>query len=451
MNCLRIALYLSLVSCLTGCDLVPQPPNEGDSLDTTLRALLAANQVTPLVKPDVDAAKVRLGQALFFDKIVSGNRDISCGTCHAPAASTSDGLPLSKGVGGSGLGPARAAPLDSQGNPIFIPRHSPDVFNRADFTTLFWDGRVHRDANGDFSTPAHENLLPGLDSALAAQAMFPVTSRAEMRGSAGTNELADLADDDLPGIWSGIMDRLQAIPEYSDLFEAAYPGTPQIERTFAHAANAMAAFEIDHWTLIDSPFDEYLLGDDSTLSDSQKRGAILFFDKADCGTCHTGPLLTDELFHNRVIPQLGPGKGHGADGLHDFGREGVTEDIADRFKFRTPPLRNVTATAPYMHDGAYVALEDAVRHMLDPRGAAQQYAAAYLAKLPEELQSLYRAEQLSEIIAVSDPAETKAVALSDAEFSDLVAFLESLTSPRLGELFVKDIPESVPSGLSLAD
>ncbi len=432
---------------VTGCPEI-LPGTEDSVVDESLRAVLDDAAVTPVTKPTVDAPKVKLGQMLMFDKILSGNRNISCATCHHPAVGTGDGLSLSKGQGGVGLAQSRSTPLGADGQPILIPRNAPDVFNRGDFDTMFWDGRVHRNDDGSFTTPAGEQLPPGLDSALAAQAMFPVTSREEMRGHVGENELADLPDDDLPGIWVGLMARLLAIEEYRDLFDAAYPGTVESVLTFAHAANAIAAFEVDHWTLDDSPFDHYLRGDDSAMSSSSKRGALLFYGEAGCATCHSGPLLTDQEFHAVSVPQLGPGKGHGDDGLSDFGREAVSGDASDRYKFRTPSLRNVAATGPWMHDGAFTDLEATVRHMLDPITAASAYDQTQLAP---EFRALYHAEQTPAIVAAIDSDELSAVTLTDEEVADLMAFLHALTSPSAASLPMVDIPDRVPSGLPLAD
>lgn len=428
---------------LAGCGVVI--PGAGSDKDATLRAALASAGVEAISKPATDSAKVTLGQALFFDKELSGNRNISCSTCHTPAAFTGDGLPLSKGQGGIGLGPSRAALLDDDGNPIHIPRNAPDVFNRADFNTMFWDARVTQHADGSFTTPAGDALLAGLESALAAQAMFPVTSNAEMRGTPGENELADIPGDDLPAIWVALMDRLLALGEYVQLFTAAYPEVATEDLTFVHAANAMAEFEIDHWTLTESPFDQYLRGDDSAMSASARDGALLFYGQAGCSACHSGSLLTDELFHNRCVPQLGPGKGDGESGLFDFGRARETDNDADRYRFRTPPLRNVAATGPWMHDGVFTTLEAVVRHELDPVASARAYDPS---QLSAEFQDVFRADQTEAILGNPD---AESITLTDAEVADLVAFLNALTDPGLGALSTMDIPESVPSGLPLAD
>jgi cytochrome c peroxidase len=447
----RHAAALIAGACLlagASCGLFPAPglmPTPSP-LDALLRLLLAANGARAVEAPVADAAKVELGRALYFDKLLSGNRNISCATCHHPLLGTGDGLSLSIGAGGSGLGPARTAPV-AGGHPVFIPRNAPDVFNREGFDVMFWDGRVRKNEDGSLTTPAGADLLPGLDSALAAQAMFPVTSDAEMRGLPGENELADIPDGQIRAIWAGLMARVLAIAEYRDLFAAAYPGVPADQLTFAHAANAIAAFEVADCTLTDSPYDRYLRGDDSALSAAQKRGAMMFYGAAGCAHCHAGPLMSDQQFHNIGVPALGPGKGDGPGGTADFGRERVTGDAADRYRFRTPPLRNVAATGPWLHNGAYTDLHSVVRHHLDAVRAAGAYDPA---QLDPRLQPLVHGDQTSAIVAVVDPDLPGAI-LGEREIDDIVAFLESLTAPSLLGMAEASMPARVPSGLPLGD
>lgn len=421
--------------------------------EAQLRRLMRAAAVEPADPgPPPAPALVALGRALMFDKELSGNRDVSCATCHHPLLHTGDALSVSIGTGGSGLGPART--LGAGRN--LIPRNAPEVFDRGlpQWRVMFWDGRVAADAAGGFVSPAGAALPDGLDNVLAAQAMFPVTSADEMRGAAGdrdvfgaANELALLAADDFPGIWAALMRRLLAIPEYVDLFAAAYPGVPAEALGFEHAANAIAAFEIDAWTLLDSGWDRYVAGDDSALSDAAKRGAVLFLGDAGCAECHRGVLLTDQEFHDVGAPQVGPGKGEEAP--LDFGRGRVTGDPADRWAFRTPPLRNVALTGPWMHDGAYTTLEGAVRHALDPAAALRSYDAMQLAP---DLRATVQddAATIAAILANLDPAVAEPRRLSDAQVADIIAFLESLTDPAAGDLS-RDVPSSVPSGLPVAD
>ena len=194
---------------------------------------------------------VQLGRALAFDPILSGNRNMACMTCHLPAFATGDGKNLSIGEGGIGLGTNRTL-----GRGVFIPRNAPPLFNLAGLNQLFWDGRVSVDAAGAFHTPANTQVTPAMTQvfefgAVSAIGLFPVTSRTEMRGQDNIaittggftrNELAQIPDSNFTGIWSAVMARLGAIPEYRQLFEAAYPGTPFSSMTFAHASNAMAGF-----------------------------------------------------------------------------------------------------------------------------------------------------------------------------------------------------------------
>ena len=421
--------------------------------DAQLHKLMRAADIEPAVAGPAPApAKVALGRALMFDKVLSGNRDTSCATCHHPLLHTGDALSVSIGTGGSGLGPART--LGDGRN--LIPRNAPEVFNRglAQWRTMFWDGRAGVDATGAFVSPAGADLPDGLDNVLAVQAMFPVTSADEMRGAPGDhdvfgapNEVAVLAATDFPGIWAALTARLLAIPEYVDLFAAAYPGVPAESLGFQHAANAIAAFEIDAWTLLDSDWDRYVAGDDSSLSDGAKRGAVLFFGDAGCGECHRGVLLTDQEYHDVAVPQVGPGKG--AEAPLDYGRGRVTADAADRWAFRTPPLRNVALTGPWMHDGAFTTLEGAVRHSLDPAGSLLSYDASQLAPA---LQGTVQDDPatIAAILASLDPAVAAPHRLSDAQVADIVAFLESLTDPAAGDLS-RDVPAEVPSGLPVAD
>ena len=428
-------------------------PGGASDLDTQMREALAQAHVTPLSPlPAKDPALVRLGQALMFDKVLSGNRDISCATCHNPASATSDGLSLSIGTGGAGAAGARVL----SAAPQFTPLNSQELFNRgyAEFANMFWDGRVFQAGNGDFHTPAGAQLPAGLSSALAAQAMFPVTTRLEMRGRAGDldrfgapNELAQLGDDERPAIWAALMNRLLAIPEYVSMFQAAYPAVPPAELGFQHAANAIAAFEVEAFTSVNSPLDRYLGGDEGALSEAEKRGALLFFGKAGCGSCHLGPQLTDQLFHSIGVPQVGPG--FAPESPEDHGRERVTGAAGERYQFRTPPLRNVELTGPYMHDGAYTTLQAAVRHYLNTNTALRSYDAA---QLREDLRASHVSDPstLDAMASTIDALVQSPLALSDAEVDDLVAFLRSLTDPTARDLS-GTIPSSVPSGLPVGD
>jgi cytochrome c peroxidase len=286
------------------------------------------------------------------------------------------------------------------------------------------------------------------------QAMFPVTSRDEMRGKAGDvdvfaqpNEIALLADSDFTGIWAALLQRLLRIPAYVALFNDAYPEAATGELGFQHAANAVAAFENATWTLLDSPWDRYVAGDHSALSENAKRGALLFLGKAGCADCHSGNLLTDQQAHDIAVPQVGPGKG--AEAPLDYGRGRETGNVSDRYKFRTPPLRNVAITGPWMHDGAYTTLDGAVRHHLDPATSLRNYDVTQLAA---DMQSTLQSSEatVAAILANLDPLVATPRSLTDAEVNEVLTFLESLTDPAESALGT-DIPDSVPSGLPVRD
>jgi cytochrome c peroxidase len=440
----RFILTAAVAALVVACG--GDGPSGPAPIDRELRDALATAGVAPLDPlPPQPPALVSLGRVLMFDKILSGNRDISCATCHNPLAGTTDGLSLSIGTGGAGAGAARQLAAAGQ----FTARSSQELFNRGypAFRSMFWDGRVRQRSDGTFETPAGDQLPGGLSGPLAAQAMFPVVTRVEMRGRPGENELAALDDSDHAGVWAGLMARLLAIPEYVELFEAAFPGTPAEALGFQHAANAIAAFEAEAFTATDSPFDRYLRGDAAALSDAEKRGARLFFGEARCSQCHQGPHLSDQQFHAIAVPQLGPG--FGAEAPEDFGRSRVTGAAAERYQFRTPALRNVELTGPWMHDGAYTTLEAAVRHYVDVRQALESYDGAGLrADLRGTV--LTDPSALASIESSLDPRVREPLDLGEEQLGELAAFLRSLTDPSAGGLGAV-VPERVPSGLPVGD
>jgi len=398
---------------------------------------------------------VDLGQALMFDKVLSGNRDIACATCHNPVAHAGDGLALAIGTGGSGLGPSRTLGPGRQ----FIPRNAPTLLNTGlGAPYLFWDGRVSGFAfggGGPFQTPAGSALPSGLPTLLAAQAMFPVMNREEMRGVPGDhdrfgspNELAAFGDSDFVGLWQAVMRRLLAIPEYVSKFTAAFPGTPTSTLGFQHAATAIAAFETQALTRTDSPFDRYLQHDDAAMTVEQKRGALLFFgDKAVCASCHGGPLLGGQNFANAAVPQLGPGAGSGAP--LDFGRGELLNQEFYKFAFRATPLRNVELSAPYMHDGAFPTLEAVLHHYNDVPRALREYD---VSQLPSALQPMYHgdAATISALLTSLDGRLRQPLGLNEVEIGELVAFLKALTDPAARDLSAL-VPARVPSGLPVQE
>lgn len=418
--------------------------------DTKLAYLMDQANVKPPTNPEPPSPElVKLGEALFWDPELSGNRDISCATCHHPDLGTGDNLSVSIGTNGFGLGEQRNFGTARE----LVPRNATPLFNLGyeEWRVIFWDGRVSRGPQPGFHTPASDRLPSGLDSPLAAQAMFPVLSRDEMRGNRGDvdifgqpNELAAIVDYKSRPVWEALMKRLLAIPGYVEMFNAAYPDVPQDELGFQHAANALAVYEIAVFTFEDSPFDRYIQGGKTALSDEAKQGALLFYGKAGCATCHSTGLLTDQKFHNLAVPQIGDGKGR--EQPLDLGRARETGNDCDRFAFRTPPLRNVAITGPWMHNGAFTTLEAAVRHHLDPKTSLQTYDPSQLSELLRDT-CQDQPETLAAILQWYTPRNaSEGVQLTNEEMRLLLAFLDSLTSPSALDLS-HTIPASVPSGL----
>ncbi len=445
----RSTIWLALLA-LGGCDGTVAPPDPPQpSTDAVLRQSLGNWGVIPIgAMPRQDPALVTLGQALFFDKVVSGNRDIACATCHDPTTSLGDGLSLSIGTGGTGVGTERTLGPGRE----FVPRNSPSLLNSGlGLFYMFWDGRLSGFGAGPFQPPPDTPTFPpGLPNLLAAQAMLPVLNRTEMRGESGDtdvfgnpNELAQFTDGQDSAIWQAITQRLLAIPEYVQMFNSAFPNTPESQLGFEHAAEAIAAFQMEAFTKTNSPFDRYLDRDDAALSAEEKRGALLFFRDAPCGSCHNGPFLGGQFFASVGAPQVGPGLGKEVP--LDLGRGEIDDFEFYRFAFRVAPLRNVELTAPYMHDGAYPTLEAVVRHYNNVPVALRDYDDSQLAPALRDMVHDDDAT-INDVLSTVDFRLTTSLDLTENEMRELIAFLRSLTDPAawdLGSL----TPTSVPSGL----
>lgn len=428
----------------SGCE------RESAPKETDVRAQLMERGAAPLEPlPEQDEARVELGRLLFFDKELSGNRDVSCASCHHPSLATIDALPLGVGTGGVGLGPDRKLGEHRD----IIPRNAPDLFNRADplFTTMFWNNRIEASETGVIISPAGGYLPKSARTMFAAQAMFPVIARDEMRGAfhdvdieGEDNELAKFRGNQPLKIWKALMDRVLRFEGYQEAFKKAFPDVEGEELTFEHAALAMSAFQSSAFHLTDSPWDRYMGGDDEALDAKALEGARLFYAEFQCSDCHSGRLLTDQKPHNLGVPQIGPGVGNSAP--LDLGRAIETGRAEDEFRFRTPPLRNVELTGPYMHNGAFAELEDAIRHHFDPETSYDQYD---VSQLPEHLQSTHQddAATRARVFATLDARVSTPREVSPEQVESLIAFLKSLTSPSARpEELESVIPDSVPSG-----
>lgn len=257
--------------------------------------------ILPLVAvPDLDPAKVALGRNLFFDPILSGDGTISCATCHDLRLGGADGEKVSTGIAG-GHGEANA----------------PTVFNSFLNVAQFWDGRA---------------------ASLEQQVDGPLTNPVEM------------ATD-----WPTVLDRLDRRP-YRDQFRAAYGGAA----TQDSVRDALATYEKSLVSL-NAPFDRWLGGDETALTEAQKKGYDLFKSYG-CASCHQGANVGGNMFQKfGFFGNWFADRGHETQA--DQGRFNVTNRIEDRYVFKVPSLRLVTLTAPYFHDGSVPDLKQAIRLM----------------------------------------------------------------------------------------
>ena len=436
-----------------------QPVAASDaSLDEQLRAIIQEQGLTgdPSIGrdlPSIDDPIAQLGKLLFFTKALGGDKDSACVTCHAPNLGGGDDLSLPIGVGADDpdlLGPGRTHP---SGHPT-VPRNAPTTFNIGLWDQfIFHDGRIESlsktpGANGADGAGIRTPEVPlgvadpkASENLAAAQSRFPITSPEEMRGfqfeagagaQAARDHLAARLGDYGEGI--GELDSPAWLAEFERAF--GHTATPERIVTEQYIAEAIGRYERSQ-VFVDNAWKAYVQGDDNALSESAKRGALLFFTSyenggANCAACHKGDFFTDEQFHVLAIPQVGPGKGDGPDGSDDFGRFRETGQFADLYAFRTPSLLNVEETGPWGHDGAYTTLEGIVRHHLNP---AQAVATYDFSQLDPSIQTEHMMENTTKALAQLESnrmmglLEPQVVHLTDGQVADLIAFLRSLTDP----------------------
>jgi cytochrome c peroxidase len=427
-----------------------------------LFAVLPATAVADMPRALTDAdylpvnqAEAELGWLLFYDPVLSGNRNISCATCHHPRFATGDGVSLSLGEGGIGLGPDRRPDPDNLPERR-IPRNAPALFNLGarDLPAIFHDGRVELDPTrkAGFRTPLEDDMAAGFSGIVSAQTMFPVLSPDEMAGHYSENDVAQAVRQGritgTGGAWDIIARRVADIPAYAHRFTAVYPHVASPDEIgFTDISDAIATFMAFEWRSDDSAFDRHLRGE-APLIGAATDGMTLFYGDAGCATCHAGPFLTDQSFHAMGAPQLGPGKtARFETHARDEGRYRVTGDPGDLFAFRTPPLRNVTRTGPWGHAGAHTDLRAFLASHADPKTALDGFDRAQVVLLPlPEADDWIILDASSEIGAIEAAAVDWRADLSDADLDALLAFLDALTDPgaiagRFG------IPDAVPSGL----
>jgi len=268
-------------------------------------------------------------------------------------------------------------------------------------------------------------------------------------------------------IRDAVIGRINANESYRAAFKKAFPELKDDEAiTFAMFGQAIAEFEFS-LTFMNAPIDRFARGQNKAMTDPQKRGALVFFNQANCVQCHAVAGGSNELFsdfenHVAGIPQIAPKFGAGLgdvpfrnrkgqftdDGNQDFGNFDITEEDSDIYKFRTSPLRNLGIQPAFFHNGSFISLTDALRHHLDALGMAKFYdpvAEGVAADLTQNT------GPIASVLQRLDPALAQPVTLTDSQFADLIAFLRDglLDERALPENLAQLIPTSVPSGLPL--
>jgi len=336
-------------------------------------------------------AKIALGRALFWDPILSGEKDIACGSCHHPAFGYSDGRELPIGVGGVGLGPNRRQTLNDV---AVVPRNSPTVINTAfnginqqgeyvpELAEMFWDNRAN---------------------SLEEQALMPTQSFEEMRGHAFG---ADVAVD-------SIVARLRNIAEYRTLFQNAFGGGNSVNSS--NLAKAISAFE-RNIVAFNSPFDQFARGDANAINARETRG-FMAFQEAGCDDCHSGPMFSDFELHVLAVPdnQQLTESDRGANGS---------------YAFRTPTLRNLSLTGPYFHNGVGGSLQQVLNFYRTIQGNGG--GGNGLRPNPNV--------PLNQL----DP-DIRDLRLNNNDIQDIIAFIRTLDD----DSFDDRIPDRVPSGLQV--
>ena len=395
-----------------------------------------------------------LGRNLFHDPIVGLNDDNSCSGCHSATAGFGDTQSIAIGVENNFIvGPDRHGPRNQ--------RRTPMAANTAFFPTLMWNSRFASlsndpfDNNLGFRFPLPEGLtLSDKSHLLIAQAFIPPTERVEAAGFVFPGNNFDIRDE--------VIRRINEAPAYRKLFGQIFNEVKNGEPiTYDMFAKAIAEFE---FTLVfaDAPIDQYARGQKNALTEEQKRGALLFFGRANCVSCHAVSGQSNEMFsdfrqHVIGVPQIAPVAGDptagnvvfdGAGQNEDFGLEQVTGDSNDRYKFRTSPIRNVALQPAFFHNGAFTRLEDAIRFHLNPTAEAPLYDAP-ASGVATDLR-LSRGP-IAPVLARLDPALTTPVALSPNEFRQLVDFVSvGLLDPKAKpENLRKLIPRTLPSGRAI--
>ena len=381
-----------------------------DSFENILRKTAIDRGVLPSqnLYDNRDQSLVKLGEIFFNSEKLSLNRNISCKTCHLEEFSSADGIPNAVGVGTKGKGPNRV--LSGRGK--FIPRNTLPLWGTGGigFKTFFWDGKVDF-LNETKVSPFGDNT-PSNDPLVVAVHLPAIEIGEMLVDDSKVKKYKMETTDDALKVYRLVVDKLrkQDHKAIKELAMALNKGESEVK--FIHIARAIASFIRSEFKIKKTKFEEFLF-EGGKLSKNELKGGIIFYGKGKCSNCHDGPYFTDFKFHVIPTPQLGFGKN--AFGI-DYGRFNVTFQPNDLYRFRTPPLYNVSKTAPYGHSGSAKTLEEVITYHFDPL----KFAAI------DKMDQLERHEYYKRLSSTSENMLHISY-LTTEEISFLVSFLESLS------------------------
>lgn len=376
-------LSILAISCFCATVFIACQKDEANLAPSTTATETTTNEAFATTATSTEA----LGKLLFFDPILSGKKDVACATCHHPANGYADNLDLSIGVNAVGLGRNRRF-LTPNTFP-FAKRNAHTILNTA------FNGM---DINGKFDAATAPMFWDSRIKSLELQALEPIKSMEEMRGNAYTEAVA----------LDSVVARLKKIPEYQQLFTTAFGGTGTQAITITNLGKAIASFERT-LTAMNAPFDRYKRGETTAMTALQIQG-MNAFQTVGCAACHSGNMFSDYQLHVLSVPDNTKSL------TSDAGANGT-------YAFRTASLRNLRATAPFMHSGVFQTLDDVLRFYGRIAGGNSQNPKVAVRQIDPKIRNVrIRNNQAA-----------------------LVAFINALSDDN----FDKTVPTSVPSKLNV--
>ena len=315
---------------------------------------------------DYDKIKFDLGKFFFEESYLSQQEDTSCKSCHLDDKGSADGLSIAVGSGGIGEGFERLR----NGKGALVARNALSLVGTSnkEFKSYFWDGKVERNGKPIVSQFG-EKISNKFQNILAVASIHPILERDEIMGSNSdmARAIGNSKYHEKYTIVENVLKKrifqsqtkvsVQLVKKLKDL------GITYENFELAHIGNFIAIFINKKFQCSESRFDKYLNGNLNALSKEEKEGALIFYGKGRCASCHSGSLLSDFKYHSIGSPQghFGP-----YPRKRDIGRAGITNKAEDLYLFRTPPLIEVSQTAPYGHSGVFQDLKSVITHHYNP-------------------------------------------------------------------------------------